>query len=166
MLELRKKLSTTEDTGDTEKAIAENCIQRYLYPEPRVRMGSLLGRNRAATACMDLSDGLAEAVHQIAEASGVGAIVDSEQLPLDPGARRWFQQCGGDPMHEALIGGDDYELLFAVRPRRVAVSPLPSVTATCALTRIGTCTAETSILLRHDGADRPLPHGFQHFNPG
>jgi thiamine-monophosphate kinase len=166
MLELRKKLSTTEDTGNTEKAIAQNCIQRYLYPEPRVRMGSLIGRNRAAAACMDLSDGLAEAVHQIAEASGVGAIVDSERLPLDPGARLWFQQCGGDPMHEALVGGDDYELLLAVRPRARGRLAAAERHGDVALTRIGTCTAETSILLRHGGADRPLPHGFQHFNPG
>src|SRR4030095_3926404 len=115
MLELRKKLSTMEDTGNTEKAIAENCIQRYLYPEPRVRMGSLIGRNRAAAACMDLSDGLAEAVHQIAEASGVGAIVDSEQLPLDPGARLWFQQCGGEPIPAHLCGGGDCESALAHR---------------------------------------------------
>jgi thiamine-monophosphate kinase len=163
MLELRKKLSTTEDTG-TEKAIAENCIQRYLYPEPRVRMGSLLGRNRAAAACMDLSDGLAEAVHQIAEASGVGAIVDSEKLPIDPDARRWFQQCGGDPVHEALVGGDDYELLLAVRPRARGRLAAAERHGGVALTRIGTCAAETSILLRHGGADQPLPYGYQHFN--
>src|SRR5215510_11229562 len=35
----------------------QQCVARYLYPEARVKAGVLLGRNRAATACMDLSDG-------------------------------------------------------------------------------------------------------------
>src|SRR5687767_11292887 len=48
------------------------CVERYLRPEPRVRAGVLLGRNRAATSCIDVSDGLADAVRQVAEASGVG----------------------------------------------------------------------------------------------
>jgi thiamine-monophosphate kinase len=166
MLKMRKRLSTTQDSGDTEKEFAASCIQRYLYPEPRVRMGSLIGRNRAASACMDLSDGLAEAVHQIAEASGVGAIVDSDQLPVDPDARRWFQQCGGDATHEALVGGDDYELLLAVRPRARGRLTAAQRHGDVALTRIGTCTEETSILLKRGGVNRPLPHGFQHFHPG
>jgi thiamine-monophosphate kinase len=166
MLKLRKKRSTTEDAGITEDGFADSCVQRYLYPEPRVRMGSLLGRNRAASACMDLSDGLADAVHQIAEASGIGAIVDGEQLPIDPDARRWFQGCSGDPLYEALVGGDDYELLLAVRPRTRGRLAAAARHGDVALTRIGICTAETSILLRHRGADRPLPRGFQHFNPG
>src|SRR5262249_18388060 len=51
-----------------------DAVRRYLFPEPRVRTGMLLGRNRAATACIDLSDGLADAVSQVARASDVGAI--------------------------------------------------------------------------------------------
>ena len=31
----------------------------------------LLGRNRAATSCMDVSDGLADCVRQVSEASGL-----------------------------------------------------------------------------------------------
>src|SRR5205823_6257340 len=59
------------------------CVDRYLWPEPRVRIGQLLSRNRAATSCIDLSDGLADAVHQIAEASGVGLIIDADAIPID-----------------------------------------------------------------------------------
>ena len=53
------------------------CEARYLRPQPRVRAGVVVGRNRAASSCMDLSDGLADAVRQVAEASGVGMNIDA-----------------------------------------------------------------------------------------
>jgi thiamine-monophosphate kinase len=139
------------------------CMHRYLYPEPRIRTGTLLGRNRAATACIDLSDGLGEAVHQLAEASGVGATVEADALPIEPDARQWFEDHGRDAIRESLAGGDDYELLFAVRPRlrrRLAAAEQHGGTP---LKRIGTCTADGAVVMRRDAVDQPLPRGFTHF---
>src|SRR5207302_3954729 len=100
-----------------ESATADDaCARRYLYPEPRVRVGQLVARNRAASACVDLSDGLADGVHRLAEASGVGAIVEADALPIEPAARAWFGSRSADPLTRAVSGGDDYELLLAVRP--------------------------------------------------
>jgi thiamine-monophosphate kinase len=138
---------------------------RYLRPEPRVRLGVLLGRTRAATACMDLSDGLADGLRQISQASGMGLQVDADALPIDEGARAWFEAHGRDPVREAVAGGDDYELLFTVgaklqgRLRHVArlVGGLP-------LTPIGVVTRESGILLRRGGRDEELPPGFAHFD--
>src|SRR5262249_10264453 len=93
------------------------CVQRYLYPEPRLRLGTLLGRNHAATACMDVSAGLAAAVHQIADASHIGVTLDGAALPIDPDARQWFEQHGQDPVQASMAASDDYELLIAARPR-------------------------------------------------
>jgi thiamine-monophosphate kinase len=140
------------------------CVGRHRRPEPRTRLGSALGRMRAANACMDLSDGLADAVHQIAEASGTGARIEAAKLPLDPGAIEWFSRGGGDPIERSLRGGDDYELLFAVPARRRsrlrgvfhAIRGLP-------LTAIGELTPTTSIELIRDGGATPLPAGFSHF---
>ena len=180
------KLSTTEDTEDTEEKslarqvctyvssvssvvesvdfVTDNCIQRYLYPDPRVRLGSILGRNRAASACMDLSDGLADAVRQIAEASGVGAVIDAHELPIDPEARRWFESRGADPVHEAITGGDDYELLAAVRPRTRSRLAAAHRHGGVPLTRIGICTEDPAIVIRRTGGDdRPMPPGYSHF---
>src|SRR5207302_10580603 len=89
----------------------------YLLPAPRIRLGTLLARNRAASACVDLSDGLADGVHRIAEASGVGITIDADALPIDAAARALIASRGEDPILHAIAGGDDYELLFAVRPR-------------------------------------------------
>jgi len=139
------------------------CVQRYLRPEPRVRMGSLLSRNRAATACIDLSDGLSDGVHQIAKASGVGAVIDAGALPIAPAAREWFDGHGTDAVIAAVTGGDDYELLFTVRPRMARRLAAALRHGDAPLTRVGCCTPNREIVLRRDGRDHPLPHGYGHF---
>jgi thiamine-monophosphate kinase len=141
-----------------------DCVERHCRPEPRARIGALLGRNRAASACMDLSDGLADAVAQIACASGAGAAIDPASLPLHPGARAWFAAAGQDPVGACVAGGDDYELLFTV-PRR-ARGRLRAVIREARgvpVTRIGEVTAGRSIGLLRDGRLDPLPAGFVHF---
>jgi thiamine-monophosphate kinase len=148
-------------------ASGEICVQRYLYPEPRVRLGTLLGRNRAASACMDLSDGLADGVRQIAEASGVGMTIDAEALPIEPGARSWFASRGEDAVLESLTGGDDYELIFTVRPRQGGRLKPASRHGEVPLTRIGVCTAGPAVTLRRmvngTAMETPIPSGFSHF---
>ena len=128
-----------------------------------MQTGKLLGRNRAASACVDLSDGLADGVHQLAGKSGVGAVIDADVLPIDPAARAWFGQ-QGDATLAAMTGGDDYELLFAVRPRtRNRLKPAAR-RGEAPLTRIGICTADRAVVLRRaDTADRPIPFGYSHF---
>ena len=178
MLKAAAKSSTTEVTeangghGETRSPcppyssvspVVEPCVQRYLYPEPRLRIGSLLARNRAATACMDLSDGLADGVHQVAQASGVGAIIDAGALPIAPAARVWFAGHGADAVVAAVTGGDDYELLFAVRPRTDSRLAAARRHGDAPLTRVGFCTADRAVVLRRDGRDHPLPRGYRHF---
>jgi thiamine-monophosphate kinase len=66
--------------------------------EPRVKLGRrLLG---VASACIDVTDGLALDLHRLCAASGVSARL--ENVPLAPGAT----------LEGALSGGDEYELLF------------------------------------------------------
>jgi thiamine-monophosphate kinase len=143
---------------------AHSCIDRFLYPEPRLRLGQLLGRNRAAGACMDLSDGLADAIHQLAEASGVGALIDADALPIAPDARRWFEAHGQDAVHESMIGGDDYELLFAVRPRLRRRLRAAEDHGDVPITRIGACTADRAVMVGgRQETPRLLPRGFTHF---
>ena len=144
-------------------SVVEPCIRRYLYPEPRVRLGLMMGRNRAAAACMDLSDGLADAVQQLAGASGVGAVIEGDAVPIEPEARRWFETNGTDAVPAAIAGGDDYELLLAVRPRTRRRFLAAQRGSDVPVSRIGTCTADPAVLLRHGGACRPLPRGYTHF---
>ena len=142
----------------------DECVRRHCAPEPRVRIGALLGRNRAANACMDLSDGLADAVTQIAAASGTGATIDAAALPIPSAAREWFRRAGLDPITSAVAGGDDYELLFAVARRaRGRLATVIRQAQGVAITRIGQLTKEPAMVLVRDGVPEPLPQGFVHF---
>ena len=155
----RDPAGPTEDDSDLD-----GCVERYRRPEPRVRIGILLGRNRAAHAAVDLSDGLSDGLRQLTQASAVGAVIDGSAVPIDTGARRWFETHGLDPIDAALAGGDDYELLVAVprsgRRRFAAVSRLARGVP---MTRIGWLTKDTALVLRTTDGDRALPAGYEHF---
>jgi thiamine-monophosphate kinase len=137
---------------------------RYLRPEPRVRLGVLLGRNQAATACMDLSDGLADGVRGVARASGTGMIIDADALPVHAEARAFFEADGRDAVLEGVAGGDDYELLFTVRPRSQGrLRGVARLARGLTFTRIGIVTRDPAIVLRRRGRDEALPASFAHF---
>lgn len=146
-----------------EMPLAE-CVARYRRPEPRARLGALLGRNRAASACIDTSDGLADAVAQLALASGTGATIDAAAVPVHPGADAWFTSQSRDPVLESLSGGDDYELVFSVpKRRRSRLRPVLAYSRGVAVTKIGELTADRTIGLRRGGRTEPLPPGYVHF---
>jgi thiamine-monophosphate kinase len=124
----------------------------------------LAGRNRAASACMDLSDGLADAVRQIADASGTGAKIELSAVPIHPGAAAWFASIGEDPVVRSLQGGDDYELLLAVPPRaRGRFRNVARLARGLELTRIGELTNGRELTVVSNGVERSLPDGFVHF---
>jgi thiamine-monophosphate kinase len=93
-------------------ALAEACIRAHIDPEPRLALGRELNQRRLATACIDVSDGLALDLHRLCRASGVGARVEETSLPLSPGLLAWERTWKRDPTLSAVSGGEDYELLF------------------------------------------------------
>jgi thiamine-monophosphate kinase len=114
---------------------------------------------------MDLSDGLADAVHQVAAASHVGVRVDAAALPIDEGAREWWTSRGVDAATAAIVGGDDYELLFSVPARGMGrLRTVRRQVADPVLTKIGVFTkdAHERVLLRN-GKEDVIPQGFEHF---
>jgi len=156
--------SETHEGGVATAVAASPCVARYLRPEPRLRAGVQLAHYEAASSCVDLSDGLADGVRQLAGASGVGVVLDADALPLSPEARAWYAATATAPVTAALGGGDDYELLFTVRPRqrgrlrgaRRRIGDLP-------ITRIGVVTRELDVVVRDSSGIHGLPQGFEHF---
>jgi thiamine-monophosphate kinase len=152
------------DTQRTADAL-ETAIARYRRPDARIALGVQVGRNKAASACMDTSDGLADALRQLAGTSGVGVRVDSWALPLSPAAAHVARATGAPIESLTWSGGEDYELLFAVPKRaRRRFAHASGRKGLPPLTRIGVCTKEPALVVLHqDGREAPLPGGYEHF---
>jgi thiamine-monophosphate kinase len=113
---------------------------------------------------MDLSDGLADAVHQVASASGVGIELDAGALPVDDAVGAWQAARGADPVIEAVAGGDDYELLFTVpRKRRRQLAAVVRHAHGVAVTHIGLVTREPGARLRRGDRVEAVGGSFTHF---
>lgn len=140
---------------------------RHLLPTPRVAIGRMLANGGIASAAMDISDGLSTDLTRLCAASGVGAVIREESLPVwaavlprRRGARP-VQDPAGD-LNRALHGGEDYELLFTV-PHRL-VSRAPAEFGGVPIARIGEMTRSRKILLETGGRTRVLrPLGWDHF---
>ena len=122
--------------------------QRHLKPEPRLALGSYLREKLRATAAMDLSDGLSLDLRRLCVASKAGAEI--EPPPMFAGAT----------LEQALHGGEDYELLFTVRPG----TRVPGRFEKLPITRIGVITRGPAgrVLL---GGQLLAPLGYDHFRP-
>lgn len=143
-----------------DAAAARELSRRFLYPTPRVGLGRRL--RGYASACIDVSDGLLGDTGKLARASGCGAQLHYDQLPLSSAL---LQAVGEERARElALTGGDDYELLFSVPAARVdaLASDLPS--GEWRYTRIGTLRSEPGAVVERGGAVIDFsPRGFDHF---
>lgn len=108
-LELSRR---SEPVGAEIEAIARQAFAR---PQPRHAEGRFLAASRNVTAMIDCSDGLSTDLDRLARASGCGA--ELEVIPVALAARAVAQQRGEDPERFTLAGGEDFELLVAVRSR-------------------------------------------------
>lgn len=142
-------------TGD------DSLIRRLHRPEPRVALGSRL--RGLASACIDLSDGLAADVGHILHASGVGATVDEAALPRSPAL-----EAAGSPrqvLEWILHGGDDYELCFSVSGEKIKeIKKLKNEFNK--FSEIGAVDETPGLRLRErDGTLRMIEgHGYDHFD--
>jgi len=132
----------------------DSRLKKHLYPEPRIALGRWLAEKGLATSMMDVSDGLSTDLPRLCAASGVGARVNATKIPalLIPshGGLR-----GTDPLQLALHGGDDYELIFTVRPNRM--KSFPRSFGGVPLTPIGVITSKRQmVLVNADGHERRL----------
>lgn len=136
------------------KKLSDPLIARHFSPFPRLAQGQWLQRHGAASAAIDLSDGLSTDLAHLCEESQLAAEIDPTQLPIAPGAT----------LLQALHGGEDYELLFTAS----ASIRMPRSIAGVGITKIGRMVrhkASRPMMLLNDGAsEQPLvSHGWQHF---
>lgn len=143
-----------------DAAVAAELRTRFEYPVPRVGLGREL--RAYASACIDVSDGLLGDAAKLAQASGCGLVLDYEKLPVSPAL---VAAVGAIRARElALTGGDDYELLFSVKPQRVTALLHALPPEQWAYTRIGTLTGDGRAVVMRDASVIDFSTcGFDHF---
>ena len=143
-----------------DEAASSPLVDIYRRPVPLLVPGQVLAP--VAHAMMDVSDGLLLDAMRLAEASGLGAEIDLDALPL---SRAFIAEHSGDLDARlfAATGGDDYALLVALAPDEDPLRlSLPQGTT---IARVGSLAAEGALLsLVSGGRPVPLPErlGFEH----
>ncbi|MGH8456004.1 MAG: thiamine-phosphate kinase, partial [Stenotrophobium sp.] len=140
------------------KELSAYLRERLDRPLPRLAAGMAL--RGLAHAAIDLSDGLAGDLVHILEASGAGAEVHADKLPMSAEFERLSSPVSRLPLQAQ--GGDDYELCACIPPARIGAA---AAALDVPLTVIGRVTAEPGLrFLDADGVNIPLePHGYRHF---
>ena len=131
-------------------------------PTPRLALGQALAATEGVRAALDLSDGLLGDLGHILQASGLGAEVDADALPVAPALSALDAEHRLDCL---LAGGDDYELLFTADPSAHAAVLAAGAGAGVAVTRIGRLRAAPGWrVLDAQGRDLAIrTRGFDHF---
>ena len=133
--------------------------ERFARPAGRHAAARFLAAHRAH-ARIDLSDGLAGDIGHLLAASGVGAYLAVDRLPVLPAAAEVAERNGESAWIVAARSGEEYELLAAVPPEAA-----PEILAECPVpvTVVGAVEAEPGLRAMLGGAPVDLPHGFDHF---
>lgn len=138
---------------------ARRSIRRHLLPNPNLAAGRLLAQ--AASALIDISDGLIREARLLAQASNVRLSIDPGKLPVSPTVRRMASALGLNPIPLALASGEEYELL-ACLPRRAYPEAVRKLARrSIRLTMIGEAKRGKGVYV--SGRPTPIPAGFDHF---
>ena len=142
--------------GDTSHPLSK----RYWNPTPRIKLGQWL--RHKASACLDVSDGLIQDLGHILSASGCGADIQLQDLPLS--AALLAHVSPSQARDYALNGGEDFELCFTLPVHLIAPAQAFAQSQDLPLTAIGRTSAELGCRVWH-GDEGPFtpPQGYQHF---
>jgi thiamine-monophosphate kinase len=150
----------TERAEAPQGSAAEALKQRFYRPVPRVGAGLALGG--LASAAIDVSDGLLADLGHICEASGCGAVLDVEHVPLSAELLLLFPPQAA--LAHALGGGDDYELCFTAPPSQAEAVEAALEASGTLVRRVGQLVPGDSVTCRRDGEPyTPAVHGYRHF---
>lgn len=141
-----------------DSVVRPETVNRFLHPMARVSSGHWLTDTGCVTSMIDVSDGLVQDLGHVAQASGVGIIVQSESVPL------WLDGQVPVDFQTACTSGEEYELAFTVDGVRASAFQrlLPAVQGQWghALTRIGTVVSGSGVVVKNTkGQDVTPPLG-------
>lgn len=142
-------------------------INRHIYPAPRVQVGKRLGKSQAASAMIDISDGLLIDLERISVEQGLGADIYAEKIPLSEEYITGFERLDLPKYELALTAGEDYELLFTSSPEKKDEIRNISEQTGVRITEIGTISSSKKIdIYDPNGFTMNFKkRGFFHFSP-
>lgn len=142
------------------RPVPDGLRQAWLRPEPLTR--AVAAMQSHANAAIDVSDGLAADLGHVLDASGCGATLDADALPVDAALE---SATGEEAIDYVLHGGDDYELLFTCPPDEADEIIAALDAEGIAACRIGEIDSQAGLrLATSDGECWELPiHGYDHF---
>ncbi|MDI3257736.1 MAG: thiamine-phosphate kinase [Kyrpidia sp.] len=142
-------------------------LQMHRKPVAQVAAGRVLAEV-GATACDDVTDGLAAELRALNQASGYGCLIESERIPTHPAVRNYARRRQKSALDWALFGGDDYQLVVCIPPTRLAAAQAGCLAVGAPLTVIGRVIDDPGLLWRSPaGVVEELPEGgFDHFAQG
>lgn len=162
----RAGLEVAGNASLRELPSADAALAAFRRPQARCAEGRFLAASRNVEAMMDVSDGLSTDLVRLCRASDCGAAI--ERVPVAPSARAIAAAQGSDADAFALGGGEDFELLVAVRPRAFDyLAGRFRARFGRPLLRIGTLRApgEGLTVLRDGRCEPLLASGWDHFAP-
>lgn len=144
------------------KELREVLLHSVCMPNARLCEGLSLCRSGALSASIDSSDGLAWSLHELATMSGVGFLVNS--VPVASEVIRFAEFNGLDALELALYGGEEYELVVTVKPKRWVEAETAIKVAGGRLLPIGKATRDRQVLLDVGGEKLSIKkQGWEHF---
>ncbi len=143
---------------------APSLTRRQRRPRARLEAGRAL--SSLVTAAIDVSDGLVQDLGHVCRASGVGALVGVEDLPLSPAYRKATRLLR-EPWVTALAGGEDYELVVAVPPVSLGAARAAARRAGVTLTVVGRFVRGRGVTVVGARGQRiAVPAGYDHLRGG
>jgi thiamine-monophosphate kinase len=145
-----------------DAAMRDHLLGRYLTPRPRSALAEAVQAH--AAAAIDVSDGLAGDLTKLCRVSGVSAEINASSVPLSAAAQTALAS-DAQLMETILTGGDDYEIVCAMKADKVPTFRASAAMADIAVTDIGVVVDGTDEP-RFIGAHGPLSFArksFSHF---
>ncbi|HEV2119947.1 MAG TPA: thiamine-phosphate kinase [Candidatus Bathyarchaeia archaeon] len=99
-----------------DRAGYPSLVSAVLRPKARLAEGIILANSGGVTSSIDSSDGLAWSLHQLAKASRKD--IKLHTIPIPTGLQTYANKNRLSAMGLALYGGEEYELVVTVKPRR------------------------------------------------
>lgn len=140
----------------------KSLVQAHLMPLPRLAEGQALV-SQEVKAIEDISDGLASELHHLSEESKVKIVVEKKKLPLARSVRKVAKALNKNSFEIALYGGEDYELVFSVKPSLMEKVQEALAKIGTKVTVVGKAQKGRGVFLKENGNLWPIGLGYDHF---